>query len=268
MPVGGVTEANPAIDLYPPALTQTADAGGRTPVEWEKGRVEATDVGEALYPGFRYLDEAMKLYWSDIRIPTRDSVRFIRARISGGNKALQAWRDDLQHGRLQLPVIAISRGSHQYNPEKFSPPHHPMSKIHTNKERGRVRKVFRPAPYLVEYTINLWAETKRDAEYALHQMLSRFNPLVEFRANDGHVVGTIQLRFGGSNDASEKDAPAEQLAKIKYELTVTAEAWVSLPDQIVPTVLGIFGGFKVGPDDSVPFSRTDIVVPLDQGSGS
>lgn len=91
---------------------------------------------------------------------------------------------------------------------------------------------------MVDYKIIIWAESKHDAEYILYQVLIRFNPLAEFRMFDGKIEGNIQLRFGGSTDASDKEAGYDQYAKVRYEIQVTAEAWLPLPEQIVPTVLG------------------------------
>ncbi len=101
-----------------------------------------------------------------------------------------------------------------------------------------VAKVFRPVPFLVDYTLTIWAEHKRDAEHILYQTLTRFNPLAEFRMSDGKIVGNVQLRLGGSQDASDKEAGYDQHANIRYEVTIVAEAWLPLPEKIVPTVLG------------------------------
>ena len=267
MPVGGATELNPAIQQYPAGINQISEIDGKSNLGggWERDRVGVEDIVEWSQPAFHYLDEAMKLYWSDIRIPTKDSVRFAKTRVSGGNKSLQIWKDDLLHGRLKLPMIAINRGVHSYNSEKFSPAYHPMGKIFTGPDMRRVRKVFRPVPYLVEYTIEIWAETKRDAEHAIYQMMPRFNPLAEFRATDDHVVGTVQLRFGGVSDVSDKEVPAEQLAKIKYELSTTAEAWLSLPEQIVPTIINIYGGINSG-TDIIPWDQINVVLNSNNAS--
>jgi hypothetical protein len=203
-------------------------------------------VEDFLIPGFRYLDEAMKLYWSDLRIPTRDNYRFMRTRIAGGDRTLQIWRDDLKHGRVQLPVMSINRSTHEYNAEKYSPAYHPMMTRFVDSSMTRVRKIYRPVPYLVSYTLSIWAEHKRDVEYALFQIIPRFNPLAELVANDGRMTGTVQLRYGGASDTSDKEASAEQLAKVKYDINVVAEAWLPLPEQVVPTIRAIHGMVEGG----------------------
>lgn len=196
------------------------------------------ELEEFLQPGFRALDSAMKQYWSGIRVPTKDSYRFMRVKIAGGDKSLLVWADDLKEGRARLPLAAISRESQAFNPEKFSPAYHAMTSRFLSARGNLAAKVYRPVPFLVEYNIAIWAEHKRDAEYILYQILTRFNPLAEFRMFDGKLEGNVQLRFGGSQDASDKEAGYDQQPAVRYEVTATAEAWLPLPEKIVPTVLG------------------------------
>jgi hypothetical protein len=96
----------------------------------------------------------------------------------------------------------------------------------------------------VSYTLTILAAVKRDAEHGLYQILPRFNPLAEFVASDGHISGSVQLRFEGMSDQSDKDAAAEQYAKIKYEIALKAEAWLPLPERSIPTVLGVVNTLK------------------------
>jgi len=193
---------------------------------------------EYLQPGFRSLDDSMKQYWSGIRVPTKDSYRFMRVKIAGGDKSVLIWNDDLVEGRVRLPVAAISRENHEFNPEKFSPPYHAMTARYLSSRGDQVAKIYRPTPWLVEYNLTIWAEHKRDVEYILYQVLTRFNPLAEFRMFDGKLEGNVQLRYGGSTDASDKEAGFDTDAKVRYEVTTTAEAWLPLPEKIVKTVLG------------------------------
>lgn len=191
-----------------------------------------------LQPGFRSLDEAMKQFFSGVRVPTKDSYRFMRVKVAGGDKSLLVWSDDLKEGRVRLPLAAISRESHEFNPEKFSPAYHAMTARYVSTRGNMAAKVYRPVPFLVEYNLTIWAEHKRDAEYILYQILTRYNPLAEFRMFDGKLAGNVQLRFGGSSDASDKEAGYDQHANVRYEITTTAEAWLPLPEKLVPTVLG------------------------------
>ena len=219
--------------------------GGRTKIDGGAG-IESYpyNLEEFLQPGFWSLDSAMKQYWSGIRVPTKDSYRFMRVRIAGGDKSLLIWKDDLKEGRVRLPLAAIDRGSHEFNPEKFSPTYHAMTARYLSTRGDRVAKVYRPVPFLVDYKMIVWTERKRDAEHILYQILTRFNPLAEFKMFDGKIQGGVQLRYGGSTDASDKEAGYNQYANVRYEISMTAEAWLPLPEKIVPTVLGRVSSLK------------------------
>lgn len=222
-----------------PAVTQLSHAeGGRNPFDGTDLLAYPYHLEEFLIPGFRSLDDAMKQYWSGMRVPTKDNYRFMRVKVSGGDKSLLIWADDLKEGRARLPVAAISREGHQFNPEKFSPTYHAMSARYVSTRYDQAAKVYRPTPWLVDYNLTIWAERKRDAEYILYQTLTRFNPLAEFRMFDGKLAGSIQIRFGGSTDASDKEIGFDQYAAVRYEVTMVAEAWLPLPEKIVKTVLG------------------------------
>jgi len=205
-----------------PGISQLSHLqGGRNHLDG-KTQVYSQETEEFLIPGFRALDDALKNYWSGIRVPTKDSFRLMRVKIAGGDKSLLIWADDLKEGRVRLPVAAISRNGHNYNQEKYSPPYHPIAMRYLSTRRDLVAKIFRPVPYLVDYTMTIWGERKRDADHMLHQVLTRFNPLAEFRMSDGKIVGSVQLRFGGSTDTSDKEAGHDQKAEVRYEVTMTA----------------------------------------------
>ena len=237
-PVPG-PELSPQIDLVPVAVAQSSDVeGGRSKIYGEPLGTQPEFVQEFLMPGFHALDEAMKTYWSGIRIPTKDSYRFMRVKIAGGDKSILIWRDQLKDGRVKFPVASINRLSHEFNPQKFSSPVLTMARRYTSSRMDRVALIRRPVPFLVKYTMTVWASWKRDADNALEQILTRFNPLAEFVMSDQHLQGSIQLRFEGSADTSEKEAGFDQKAKTRYEFSMTAEAWLPLPELIVPTILG------------------------------
>ena len=222
-----------------PAVRQLSHAeGGRNPFDGTDFLAYPNHVEEFLQPGFRALDDAMKQYWSGIRVPTKDSYRFMRVKISGGDKSLLIWSDDLKEGRARLPLAAISREGAEFNPEKYSPNILPMTSRYLSRRGDLAALVYRPTPWLVNYKIIIWAEHKRDAEYILYQTLTRFNPLAEFKMYDGKLQGNIQLRFKGSTDASDKESGYDQHAKVRYEVSCTAEAWLPLPEKITKTVLG------------------------------
>lgn len=220
-------------------ITQLSDvSGGREGLMGKAPQSSPYYAEESLMPGFRYLDEAMKRYWSGIKVPTKDSFRYMRVKIAGGDKSLLIWADDLKDGRVKLPVAALDRGSHAFNENKFSPPKLAMTFRQLNNRGNMVARVLRPVPYLVDYKMTIWAEHKRDADHILYQVLTRFNPMAEFVANDGRLQGKVQLRFNGSSDASDKEAGYDQKANVRYEVNMAAEAWLPLPETVVPTVLG------------------------------
>jgi len=237
--VAGATQPNPHINPYAPGMSQNSHVqSGRVANTWEIHRVESSDIEDFIDPGFRYLDAAMKNYWSDIRIPTKDSYRFLRTKIAGMRPSLQIWNEELKHGRVKLPVISISRTGQNYNPDKFTPPYRPLRRRFVNSAKTMVALSYRPVPYIVDYTLNIWSEHKRDAEYALYQILTRFNPLAELAVTDDHNFGYVQMKLISSSDTSEKEASAEQHAKVKYEISYSAEAWLSLPEKVMPTIVG------------------------------
>lgn len=220
-----------------PTLPQTAHTSGRQPIEGSL-QPHPENLEEFLVPGFRELDGAMKRYFSGLRVPTKDAYRFMRIKVAGGDKSLLIWKDDIKEGRARLPLAAISRENHRHNPERFSPAYHAMGVKYLNRAGSLAAKIFRPVPFLVDYTMIIWTERKRDMEYIIYQILTRFNPLAEFVMFDGKIQGAVQLQYDGAIDASDKEVGYDQNANIRYELNMTAEAWLPLPEKVLPTVLG------------------------------
>lgn len=232
-------EAHPAMNTHPAGLEQSSDVeGGRTKFLGDSTTTHPDYIEEFLMPGFRALDEGMKNYWSGMRVPTKDNIRTVRVKIAGGDKTLLAWREQMTNGRVTLPVASLNRLSWKRDPRKFSPPYLSMQHRYTSNRLDRMALVKRPVPFLVEYELIVWATAKIHAEYVLHQVLTRFNPLAEFRLYDEHVAGIVVLACEGSSDASDKEIGADDKAKVRYEFNITAEAWLPLPETIVPTILG------------------------------
>lgn len=236
------TSMRPGPGQNPSSAKQLAHVqGGRTNILTggpSGGSIDPTDVEDYLMPGFWALDASMKMYWSGMRVPTRDSYRFCRIKIAGGDKSFMVWRDDMVNGRARLPVASLSRGKVEFNKDRFSPPYLSMAMKYPTRRGDRALLVYRPTPWLVEYTMSVWAEHKIDAEHLQYQIITRFNPLAVFRMCDGHIKGDVTLRFGGAADQSEKEVSADQNRMVKYDFTMTAEAWLPLPERLVPTVLG------------------------------
>lgn len=240
-------------NLAPPSLVDG------TPEASPLGNVSAQQEGELLLPldlpksqyaheriqdfmpkGYEALDEAMKNYFSDIRIPNGDQYRFLRVKIAGGDRSVQVWRNELDNGHTRLPVAAIDRTSEQHNPDKFSLPYLPMKVRYLNPQRSRAAKVFRPAPFLVEYAILVWGEHKTDMEAIHAQIATRFTSgMAEFHMSDGHLQGNVQLLYGGMTDSTDKESTGQdQHTYRRYEYKLTAEAWLPLPEVHMNTILG------------------------------
>lgn len=234
---GGFIETEPLIAPQMPGLPD-----GRKKIDVVKPAevdIHVEDVRPALLPGYHYLDEAMLAYFSKIRIPTKDSYRFMDVKIAGGDKTIFVWQEEFKKtGRIQLPVMSINRTGEQFNEMKFSPPYIEENRRFSTQDKTRLELFYRPTPSLVSYQLTIWAEHKRDAEYALHDIRTRFNPLAEFKAQDERIQGTIQLRYQGMTDSSDKEAAASVRANVRYDMNVVAEAWLSLSSKLVPAVIG------------------------------
>lgn len=235
----GKNASEPQISVQPVGANQLSDVqGGRKPIMPEKPGTNPDYVEEYLGRGFWHLDKAMKAYWSGIRVPVKDSYRFMRVKVAGGDRGLLVWHDDLREGRVRFPVASLDRTKAEFNKEKYSPAYLPMTRRYLSRRGDLVALVYRPIPYNVSYTLSVWAQSKRDLDYITHQVMTRFNPLAEFVMRDDHIYGTVQLHLEGASDVSDKEVAAEDLQKLRYEFTIMAESWLPLPEKIVPTILG------------------------------
>lgn len=197
------------------------------------------DVRSVLTTGFYSMDAGIKKYFEDIQVPTKDGVRPLTVRIAGGDKTILQWSQDLRSGRITLPVMSINRSSWRFNVDKFSPPYINMGRRFVNADGSRMALTYRPVPMLIDYSLSVWAERKRDIEYIAYQIQTRFNPLAEFRIEDeSGLRGYVQLRFGDVTDNSDIDIGAEELPKVRYDFSTTMEGWLPLPEKILPTTLG------------------------------
>ena len=236
---GSRSDPEPSMDARPVGVQQSSDVeGGRTKILGNSPGSDPSYIEEFLMPGFRALDESMKMYFSGIRVPTKDSYRVMRVKVAGADKSVGAWKDELLGGRARLPVASLDRSTHEFNKDKFSPAYFPMTRRFLSRRGDRVALIYRPVPFLVSYVMTIWGQRKRDMEYITAQIVTRFNPLAEFVMFDQHIRGAVQLRFSGLTDSSDKEAGVEQLAKLRYEISMQAEAWLPLPEKIVPTILG------------------------------
>ena len=203
------------------------------------------DVRSVVVKGFHAMDSGIKQYFSDIDVPTIDGNRKLEVRVAGGDKTFLIWKQDLKSGRIKLPVMSINRTSWRFNPDKFSPPYINMTRNFTTDNDGsRMILTYRPWPALIDYSLSLWTERKRDIEYVIYQIHTRFNPLAEFTIDDeGGLRGNVIMKMNEITNNSDIDIGAEELAKVRYDISLTMEGWLPLPEKILPTVLGKVGSF-------------------------
>jgi hypothetical protein len=234
---------------------QTTQHDKRTDLFYENININTPeDVIEILTPGFHTMDRGMKNYFSGIRIPTKNGTRMMGVRVAGGDKSFLVWSQDLKRGRTRLPVLSISRDSATQHLQKFSPPYLYAGKRFAGELGDRVVLNYRTVPYLLEYSLSIWAEHKSDAEYASYQILTRFNSTAEFLIEDQFIKGTVFLKLNSHTDSSDKEIDPETLEKVRYDISITAEGWLPLPEKVVPTILGRVTNFK---EDTGEFLDTD-----------
>lgn len=200
----------------------------------------ATEDVESVEPiGLKTMDFGVRDYFRDIVVPTKDGARPLTVRTAGGDKTILYWKQDLQSGRIALPVMSVNRTGWRFNAERFTPAMNAyFYRRFADADGTRMVLAPREYPLLIDYVLSVWAERKRDIEYINAQVISRFNPIAEWRVEDEFMTGNIIATFEGASDNSDLDMDANQLAKTRYDFNITIEGWLPLPARIVPTVLG------------------------------
>jgi hypothetical protein len=235
--IGAVPELAPLITPTLPELQDGTKENDLLATDLNISRQEV--IKETLEQGFKAMDGGVKHYFEQIQVPTADNTRPLTVRVAGGDKTFLYWTQDLRSGRIQLPVLSVNRTAWRRNEQKFSPPYIPMTRKMAKTDGSRMVLTYRPWPCLIDYTLSFWTERKRDMEYIMQQVLIRFNPLAEFKVQDeGGLVGNVQMRLGECTDNSDIDIGAEDLAKVRYDVNITIEGWLPLPEKVLPTVLG------------------------------
>lgn len=229
-------------------LPVAQEAKPRDDIFFERLNVNvAEEIHEILPQGFRTMDRGIKNYFMGMKVPTNDGARLLQVRITGGDKPYLVWAQDLKRGRVRLPIMAIKREDDSHNPMKYSPAHwHYMSKRFLDPSGTRIALAFRPVPSLINYTLSIWAEHKRDLEYVFYQVRTRFNPVAEFLVEDEHIRGSVFMKYNGMTVASDDEVPADQRQNKRYDISVEMEGWLPLPEKVVPSILGRVGSFKEG----------------------
>lgn len=202
--------------------------------------IATDDVNSFLQDGFKTMDRGVKEYFSDIVVPTKDGARPLTVRVAGGDKTILFWKQDLDSGRIKLPIMSVNRTGWKFNPGKSTPASAGDYFYRRFADKDGTRMVLSPRefPVLLDYTLSIWTERKRDMEYINWQTITRFNPLAEWLVEDEFNKGRMIATWEGGTDNSDIDVDANQLAKVRYDITIVVEGWASLPGRIVPTVLG------------------------------
>lgn len=232
-------QPDPKDALQPREPERTPDPIPAFDVTEENINLDSDVVVPMIEEGFRTQDAGIKYYFSDLKIPDKNTgFRDVRVKIAGGDRTIMAWKDERRNGRLPLPILSINRVSAEYNPNKYSPPFIEMVSKFVDGNREHIEQVFRPAPWNLSYQLTLWAERKTDAEYILWQILVRFNPMAQWIVQDEWLRGVVDAFMQGYTNSSDVDAANDQLALVRYDFNILVEGWLPLPTRVVPTILG------------------------------
>jgi hypothetical protein len=197
------------------------------------------EVREILPKGYYTMDRGIKNYFAGIRVPTKDGVKLMQVRLSGGDKPYLMWAQDLKRGRVTLPVMSIKREGEEPFLDKFSPAHyHWFQKRFLDQDMTRIALSYRPISAKITYSLSVWAEHKRDLEYITYQIRSRFNPICEFFVEDEYFKCSIIMHYNGMTPAVDDDVPPDQRANKRYDFSIQMEGYLPLPEKVVPSILG------------------------------
>jgi hypothetical protein len=257
----GRLQRRPATSAIPTAI----DAEKRTTLWFERQNVNLPEeIREFLPIGYRTMDRGLKNYFSGIQVPTKDGIKMMGVRISGGDKPYLVWAQDLRLGRVTLPVMSVRRENDEFNFQKFSPAHfHWMSKRFLDPEGTRIALAYRPIPSLINYSLSVWAEHKRDLEYINYQVRTRFNPVAEFMVEDEHMRGSVFLKYSGMTVSVDDEMPPDQRANKRYDYSIQMEGWLPIPEKVVPSILGRVMSLKDGTKSLVTGEILDVVLGKD-----
>ena len=201
------------------------------------------DVRETFPAGFKLMDKGIKNYFSGIRIPVgkgTEEYRIMHVRIAGAAdpEALVYSDGNLVGGRLSLPMLSITRTAENYDNKRYTPPIRNTHKhIACNGKKSEL--IYRPAPYLIDYTLEIWSEHKSDAEYALFSIIGKLNPVGSFFIEEPSMglSQEVIINPGGTTDNSDLESDPETKAQIKKAINIKVEGWLPTPTKVVNNIL-------------------------------
>ena len=229
------TSHSPMISNRP---AQLPDVGPKTPIVTGTQNIAPDEVISVVTNGFHLLDEGMKNWLSNIKIPTLDGYKSVAVHVAASDKSILSWAQEFFDGRVPLPVISVHRASWAFDQTRFSPPYSPIAKRFTDQSGRFMRNIFRPVPFKVEYAISIWAEFKKDVEHIEPTITRRCNPAATFNLDDDHVKQFVRILYNGTTNSSDIEIAAKVRPKVIYDLSMSAEYAIPIDEKIVPTVLG------------------------------
>lgn len=249
------------VPVIPAGLENQPNTNRSIPISYDPTNVAIDDVVEIMADGFGHIDRGVKEFFSDIVVPTKDGHKPLTVRIAGGDKTILFWKQRLETGRIELPVMSVNQTSVAYDSNRATPAIAGDRAYvrFADKDGTRAVKSPREIPYLIDYTLSIWAHRKRDMGNILFQILSRFDPMAEWVIEDEFMRGTVLATFEGSTNNSDIDIGADEWAKVRHDVSIKVEGWLPRPGRVVPTVLGrvtaleeldtreFFGAIKTSP---------------------
>lgn len=193
---------------------------------------------EVANKGFYVLDEGMKNWLSGIQVPTRSGSKMASVHVVSHDKSILAWAQEFFDGRVPLPAISIQRQSWAFDSSHFTPPYKPFQTMFADISRKRMRMIYRPIPFKVEFNITIWGQFKQDIEYIDANIITRCNPLGEFEVEDERLQQYVRVKHNGSTSQSEVDIDAKTKPKVQCEISMTADFALNVNEKLVPTILG------------------------------
>jgi hypothetical protein len=201
------------------------------------------EVRETYPAGFKLMDKGIKNYFSGVRVPVgkgTEEFRMMPVRFAGAAdpEALVYSDNHILGGRLTLPMLSITRTSENYDNKRYTPPIGSIAR-HMICNGKKSELIYRPAPYLIDYILEIWAEHKSDAEYALFAIMGKINPIGSFFMEDPSMgmAHEVIVTPGGTTDNSDLESDAETKAQIKKAINIKVEGWLPTPTKIVNNVL-------------------------------
>lgn len=226
------------------------------------------EVREVYPAGFYNIDKGIKNYFSGIRIPVgrgTEEYKMLPVRIAGFDPEAMVYGDqNLNGGRLTLPFLSISRTGETYDPERYSPPIRPIHR-HMICNGRESENVYRPVPFLVDYTLEIKAEHKSEAEFALYSIISKLNPIGSFFLEEDSMGMSFEIIVHpkGSTDNSDLEVDDSTKEEVKKSVTIQVEAWLPTPTKVVPNILArpvtIREGIHVGSQIKIPGETLSVI---------